>query len=146
MERDKFKELYEEYSEKIAKIEVGLENGNLEMGSLEELKKAHQDSKQSEKLKEKSKHQSALDVEDVSHSNKMAKVEFKQIADALQELKLKLQANNITKQQIAKFIFPEQADGQLMTVKQLMDHFEAHCGLAVKKSLLLARYVIEPQD
>ena len=39
MEKDKFKELYEEYSEKIAKIEVGMENGNLDMGSLEDLKK-----------------------------------------------------------------------------------------------------------
>ena len=35
IDKDKFKELYEEYSEKLAKIEVGLETGNLEMGSLE---------------------------------------------------------------------------------------------------------------
>lgn len=33
-----------------------------------------------------------------------------------------------------------------MTVKELMDHFESHWGITVKKSLLLARYVIEPQD
>jgi hypothetical protein len=33
-----------------------------------------------------------------------------------------------------------------MTVKELMEHFESHFGITVKKSLLLARYVIEPQD
>lgn len=75
IEKDKFKELYEEYSEKIAKIEVGLENGNIEMGSLEDLKKAHQESKHSEKPKEQSKHKSALDDIDVTHANKMQKVE-----------------------------------------------------------------------
>jgi len=31
-------------------------------------------------------------------------------------------------------------------VKELMNHFESHCRFSVKKSLLLARFVIEPQD
>jgi hypothetical protein len=68
--------LYEEYSEKIAKIEVGLENGNMEMGSIEDLKKAHQESKHSEKPKaEQSKNKSAMDDIDITHANKMQKVE-----------------------------------------------------------------------
>ena len=33
-----------------------------------------------------------------------------------------------------------------MTVKEVMDHFENSIGMTVKKALLLARYVIEPQD
>ena len=75
----------------------------------------------------------------------MAKVEKKQITDIILELKFKLQLKGFYSNQIREFFFKPFKPDENVTVKQLVDIFETN-GISDKKSLLLARFLIEPQN
>jgi hypothetical protein len=78
------------------------------------------------------------------HANKVKRVDAKQLADVCTLLKLRLQEQQLPPSDVATlFGFAKQASNSEVSILELKSKFDA-LGVAAKKGLLLARYLIEP--
>lgn len=77
------------------------------------------------------------------HAVKMKRVEMKQLNDVVSILKLKLQEQELTSQAIKGLLFSPYKEGTEISIADLKVKFES-LGVKAPKSLLIARYLIEP--
>lgn len=77
------------------------------------------------------------------HGVKMKRVEMKQLNDVVSILKLKLQEQELTSQAIKGLLFSPYKEGMEISIADLKVKFES-LGVKAPKSLLIARYLIEP--
>lgn len=78
------------------------------------------------------------------HSVKMKRVEMKQLNDVIPILKLKLQEQELTSQAIKGLLFNPYKEAMEISISDLKVKFES-LGVKAPKSLLITRYLIEPQ-
>jgi hypothetical protein len=78
------------------------------------------------------------------HGVKMKRVEMKQLNDVVPILKLKLQEQELTSQAIKGLLFSPYKEGMEISIADLKVKFES-LGVKAPKSLLIARYLVEPQ-
>lgn len=78
------------------------------------------------------------------HSVKMKRVEMKQLNDVIPILKLKLQEQELTSQAIKGLLFNPFKEAMEISISDLKVKFES-LGVKAPKSLLITRYLIEPQ-
>lgn len=77
------------------------------------------------------------------HGVKMKRVKMKQLNDVVSILKLKLQEQELTSQSIKGLLFSPYKEGVEISIADLKVKFES-LGVKAPKSLLIARYLIEP--
>lgn len=79
-----------------------------------------------------------------SQAQKVTRVDPKALVDVCHELRLKLQIKAFPPAQVKDFFFkPYQSDAQV-SIAELQEIFDNN-GIDEKKSLLLARYLVEPR-
>ncbi|CDW71575.1 UNKNOWN [Stylonychia lemnae] len=160
-EKNKFKQLYEQYQDRVVQLEAQLEDGdqkpyaarpktavpkteNSVKQSIKELDKSSDKSKDASRSNIITK-DNKVKASMVSGGKMIARVDEKQAKEICLEVKLKLQSKGFFYHQIHEFFFKPYVKDQEVTVGQLTDIFETN-GLTEKRSRLLARYIIEPKE
>lgn len=116
-EKDKFKGLYEQYQEQVARLEAQLQSASV---------------------------QSVAQKPESKPAVKYELVEAKAVAELALEFRLRLQANYMHRPRELLFS-PFNPDSQV-SIKQLKGIFESTLKIKESKALLLARYFIEPRE
>lgn len=80
-----------------------------------------------------------------SNAVKQKRIEAKQLTDVVHILKLKLQEQELTSQNLQSLFFATSLPRQEVSISDLKVKFES-LGVKAPKSHLLARYIVEPKQ